>query len=318
MRPTIFCAALLCTPAYACAQTYPAKPIRIVVGFAPGGPTDIFARLIGQKLTAAWGQPIIVDARPGASGNIGADLVAKSPPDGYTLMVPSFSIAVNPSLYTKLPYDLLRDFAPVSLYASVGHILVVHPSVPARNVQELLVLARKQPTSLIYASAGNGTAGHLAGELFNMMAGVKLTHIPYKGMAPAQTDTIGGQVSMLFDSLSTGLNAIRAKRLRPMAVTTLNRQPSAPDIPTLSESGLKGYEVSAWYGLLAPAGTPRDIVQRLYAEVARGLREPDARDRFAALGAERVDKNPEAFAEHLRAEMAKWSKVVKAAGLRVE
>ena len=300
------------------AQQYPAKPIRIVVGFAPGGPTDIYARLIGQKLTAAWGQPVIVDARPGASGNIGADIVAKSPPDGYTLMLPSFSIAVNPSLYTKLPYDLMRDFAPISMYASVGHILVVHPSVPVRNVQELLALAKKQPASLLYASAGNGTASHLAGELFNMMLGVKLTHIPYKGMAPAQTDAIGGQVSMLFDSLSTALNAIRAKRLRPMAVTTLARQSSAPDIPTLSESGLNGFELGAWYGLLAPAGTPREIVQRLYTEVSRSMREPDARDRFAALGAELVDKNPEAFAEHLRAEIIKWGKVVKAAGMRVE
>ncbi len=308
----------LVAPAFAGAQLYPAKPIRIVVGFAPGGPTDIYARLIGQKLTAAWGQPIIVDARPGASGNIGADLVAKSPPDGYTLMVPSFSIAVNPSLYTKLPYNLMRDFAPISMYASVGHILVVHPSVPARTVQELLALAKKQPASLLYASAGNGTASHLAGELFNMMLGVKLTHIPYKGMAPAQTDAIGGQVSMLFDSLSTALNAIRAKRLRPMAVTTLARQSSAPDIPTLSESGLNGFELGAWYGLLAPAGTPREIVQRLYTEVTRGVREPDARDRFAVLGAELVDKNPEAFAEHLRAEIIKWGKVVKAAGIRVE
>lgn len=289
-----------------------------MVGFAPGGPTDIYARLIGQKLTAAWGQPVIVDARPGASGNIGADIVAKSPPDGYTLMLPSFSIAVNPSLYTKLPYDLMRDFAPISMYASVGHILVVHPSVPARNVQDLLALAKKQPASLLYASAGNGTASHLAGELFNMMLGLKLTHIPYKGMAPAQTDAIGGQVSMLFDSLSTALNAIRAKRLRPMAVTTLARQSSVPDIPTLSESGLNGFELGAWYGLLAPTGTPRDIVQRLYTEVTRGVREPDARDRFAALGAELVDKNPEAFTEHLRAEIIKWGKVVKAAGMRVE
>ena len=308
----------LLAPLFAQAQQFPIKPIRIVTGFAPGGPTDIYARLIGQKLTAAWGQPIIADARPGASGNIAADIVAKSAPDGYTLMVPSFSITVNPSLYPKLPYDLLRDFAPVSLYASVGHILVVHPSVPARNVQELMTLAKKTPSSLLYASAGNGTAGHLAGELFSMMLGVKLTHVPYKGMAPAQVDTIGGQVSMLFDSLSTGLTAIRAKRLRPMAVTTLNRQPSAPDIPTLSESGLKGYELGAWYGLLAPAGTPRDIIQRLYAEVARGLREPDARERFVALGAELVDKNPEAFGEHLRAEITKWAKVVKAAGIRVE
>jgi tripartite-type tricarboxylate transporter receptor subunit TctC len=316
-RSTVFILCLLSSTA-AQAQQYPAKPIRIVVGFAPGGPTDIYARLIGQKLTAAWGQPIIVDARPGASGNIGADIVAKSPPDGYTLMVPSFSIAVNPSLYAKLPYDLMRDLAPVAMYASVGHILLVHPSVPARNVQELLALAKKQPGTLLYATAGHGTAGHLAAELFNMMAGVKLVHVPYKGMAPAQTDAIGGQVSMIFDSLSTGLTAIRANRLRPLAVTTLNRQPSAPEIPTLSESGLKGYELGAWYGLLAPAGTPREIVQRLYSEVSRGLREPDARERLSNLGAELVDKNPEAFGEHLRSEIIKWGKVVKAAGIRVE
>lgn len=317
-RKSLLIALSLCTPATVAAQTYPVKPIRIVIGFAPGGPTDIYARLIGQKLTAAWGQPVVVDPRPGASGNIAADIVAKSPPDGYTLMLPSFSIAVNPSLYSKLPYDLMRDFAPVIQYASVGHILVVHPSIPARNAQELIALAQKQPGTLLYASAGHGTAGHLAGELFNMMAGVKLVHVPYKGMAPAQTDTIGGQVSMLFDSLSTGLTAIRAKRLRPLAVTTLNRQPSAPEIPTLSESGLKGYELGAWYGLLAPAGTPRDIVQRLYNEVARGVREPDARERFAALGAELVDKNPQTFSEHLRAEIIKWNKVVKVAGIKVE
>lgn len=305
-------------PACAFAQSYPVKPIRIVTGFAPGGPTDIYARLIGQKLTAAWSQPVIVDARPGASGNIGADHAAKSAPDGYTLFLPSFSIAVNPSLYSKLPYDVLRDFAPVIQYASVGHVLLLHPSVPAHNVQEFLALARKQSSNLFYATAGNGTAGHLAGELFNMMHGVKLTHVPYKGMSLAQTDVISGQVSMIFDSMSTGLNAIRAKRLRPIAVTSLNRQTSLPDIPTFNESGLKGYELGAWYGLLAPTGTSREIIQRLYSEIARSLKEPDARERFANLGAELVDKNPEAFAAHLRAEVAKWGKVVKAAGLKVE
>ncbi len=310
--------ALLLAPCLGAAQQYPVKPIRIVTGFAPGGPTDIYARLIGQKFTAAWGQTVIVDARPGASGNIGADIAAKSPPDGYTLFLPSFSIAVNPSLFSKLPYDLLRDFAPVAMYASVGHVLLVHPSVPAHGVKELIALSRKQPELLTYASAGSGTAGNLAGELFNMMTGLKITHIPYKGMAPAQTDTIGGQVSMIFDSMSTGLTAIRAKRLRPLAVTSLNRQSALPEIPTFSESGLPGYELGAWYGLLAPAGTPRDIVQRLYAEVAKGLREPDARERLKFLGAEFVDKNPQAFGEHLRAEMAKWAKVVKAAGLKVE
>ena len=300
------------------AQQYPAKPIRIVNGFAAGGPTDIYARLIGQKLTAAWGQQVIVDPRPGASGNIGADHVAKSPPDGYTLFLPSFSIAVNPSIFPKLPYDVLRDFAPVTQYASVGHILLLHPSVPARNTKELIALGKKQSSNLLFSTAGHGTAGHLAGELFNMLAGVRFTHVPYKGMSLAQTDAIAGQVSMIFDSLSTGLVAVRAKRLRPIAVTTSNRQSSMPDIPTLSESGLKDYELGAWYGLLAPAGTPRDIVQRLYAEISRALKEPDARERLASLGAELVDRNPEAFAEHLRAEVAKWGKVVRAAGMKIE
>lgn len=311
-------ALLLCVTTSAAAQSYPVKPIRIVTGFAPGGPTDIYARLIGQKLTAAWGQTVMVDARPGASGNIGADHAAKSAPDGYTLFLPSFSIAVNPSLYSKLPYDVLRDFAPVIQYASVGHVLLVHPSLPAHNVQTFLALARKQSSNLFYATAGNGTAGHLAGELFNMMLGVKLTAVPYKGIAPAQTDTIGGQVPMIFDSMSTGLTAIHAKRLRPIAVTSLNRQTALPDIPTFDESGLKGYELGAWYGLLAPAGTPRDIVLKLYSEIARSLKQPDARERFANLGAELVDKNPEAFAAHLRSEVAKWGKVVKAAGLKVD
>jgi tripartite-type tricarboxylate transporter receptor subunit TctC len=300
------------------AQQYPAKPIRIVNGFAAGGPTDIYARLIGQKLTAAWGQQVIVDPRPGASGNIGADHVAKSPADGYTLFLPSFSIAVNPSIFPKLPYDVLRDFAPVIQYASVGHILLLHPSVPAHNTKELIALGKKQHSNLLFSTAGHGTAGHLAGELFNMLAGVKFTHVPYKGMSLAQTDAIAGQVSMIFDSLSTGLVAVRAKRLRPIAVTTSNRQSSMPEIPTLSESGLKDYELGAWYGLLAPAGTPRDIVQRLYAEISRALKEQDARERLASLGAELVDRNPEAFAEHLRAEVAKWGKVVRAAGMKIE
>jgi tripartite-type tricarboxylate transporter receptor subunit TctC len=302
----------------ACAQQYPVKPIRIVNGFAPGGPTDIYARLIGQKLSVVWGQQVIVDARPGASGNIGADHVAKSAPDGYTLFLPSFSIAVNPSIFPRLTYDVLRDFAPVIQYANVGHILLVHPSVPARSVQELVTLGKKGAPTLLFSTAGHGTAGHLAGELFNMMAAVKFVHVPYKGMSLAQTDAIAGQVSMIFDSLSTGLTAVRAKRLRPLAVTTMNRQSAVPEIPTISESGLKGYELGAWYGLLAPAGTPREIVMRLYTEISRAMKEPDARERLLMLGAELVDKNPEGFADHLRSEVAKWGKVVKAAGMKID
>lgn len=318
MRTALLTLSNLCLATMAHAQTYPVKPIRIVNGFAPGGPTDIYARLIGQKLTAAWGHQVVVDARPGASGNIGAEHVAKSTPDGYTLFLPSFSIAVNPSLFNKLGYDVLRDFAPVIQYANVGHILLVHPSVPARSVQELVALGKKGAPTLLFSTAGHGTAGHLAGEQFNMMAGVRFVHVPYKGMSLAQTDAIAGQVSMIFDSLSTGLTAVRAKRLRPLAVTTINRQLAVPEIPTISESGLKGYELGAWYGLLAPTGTPREIVQRLYVEISRAMKDPDARERLATLGAEPVDRNPEAFAEHLRAEVVKWGKVVRAAGMKID
>jgi tripartite-type tricarboxylate transporter receptor subunit TctC len=304
--------------AQAPAQQYPTKPIRLVVGFAAGGPSDVASRTIGQKLTQKWGQQVIVDIRPGAGGTIASDVVAKAPPDGYTLLVPAFSHAVNPSLIAKLPYDTVRDFTPIVLFASTANMLVVHPSIPAGSVKELIAFAKAHPQALTYGSAGNGTASHLAGELLNMMGGVSITHVPYKGIAPAHTDTMGGQISMMFDSIVTGIPAARAGRLRALGVTTLKRWPGAPDVPTMSEAGLKGYEVNSWYGLMGPANLPREIVQRLNAEVIRSMAEPDAKERLYSIGAEPMTNTPEEFAAYVRIEMAKWAKVVKAAGIREE
>jgi tripartite-type tricarboxylate transporter receptor subunit TctC len=302
----------------ALAQQYPAKPIRLLVGFAAGGPSDVASRTVGQKLTQKWGQQIIVDIRPGAGGTIASDAVAKAPPDGYTLLLPAFSHAVNPSLISKLPYDTLRDFTPIVLFASTANMLVTHPSIPAKTVRELIAFAKARPNQLTYGSAGNGTASHLAGELLNTMGGVSITHVPYKGIAPAHTDTMGGQISMMFDSLVTAIPAVKAGRLRAFGVTTLKRWPGAPDVPTMSEAGLAGYEVNSWYGVMGPAGLSKEIVQRLNAEVIRSMAEPDARERLYSIGAEPMSNTPEEFAAYIRSEMAKWDKVVKAAGIRAE
>jgi tripartite-type tricarboxylate transporter receptor subunit TctC len=302
----------------ALAQQYPAKPIRLLVGFAAGGPSDVASRTVGQKLTQKWGQQIIVDIRPGAGGTIASDAVAKAPPDGYTLLLPAFSHAVNPSLISKLPYDTLRDFTPIVLFASTANMLVTHPSIPAKTVRELIAFAKARPNQLTYGSAGNGTASHLAGELLNTMGGVSITHVPYKGIAPAHTDTMGGQISMMFDSLVTAIPAVKAGRLRAFGVTTLKRWPGAPDVPTMSEAGLAGYEVNSWYGVMGPAGLSKEIVQRLNAEVIRSMAEPDARERLYSIGAEPMSNTPEEFAAYIRSEMAKWDKVVKGAGIRAE
>jgi len=300
------------------AQTYPSKPIRLVVGFAAGGPSDVAARTIAQKLSEKWGQQVIVDIRPGAGGNIATEIVAKAPADGYTLLEPAFAHAVNPFLYARLPFDAVKDFAPILLFASIANVLVVHPSIPAHSVRELIEFAKTRPGELTCGSAGNGTASHLAVELMNLMGGSRITHVPYKGLAPAHTETIGGQLSMLFDGIVTGLPAVKAGRLRALGVTTLKRWQGAPDIPTMSEAGLAGFEVNSWYGLAAPAGTPREIVMRINTEVARALREPDARERLYSIGAEPMDNTPEEFASYINAEMQKWSKIVKTAGLRAD
>ena len=302
------------------AQNYPSRPIRLVVPYPPGGPLDIMARAIGQKLTEAWSQPVVVDNRAGAGGNIGAELVAKSPADGYTLLMGAVAThAINPTLYGKLPYDPVKDFAPVALVAQVPNILVVNPSVPARSVKELIELARARPGYLNFGSGSTGSTGHLAGELFNAMAGVQMVHIPYKGGAPAMADLLAGQVQLMFDNLANALPNVRAGRLRALAVTTLARSPAMPDLPTIAESGLPGFDLTTWFGLMVPAGTPPEIVIKLNAGIARALNAKDMRERLEKMGAEPpADNTPEHFAAFIRAEAAKYAKVVKESGARVE
>jgi len=297
-------------------QAYPVKSIRIVVGFAGGGAAEIAARIVGQIYTERFGQQVIIDPRPGAGGNIAADLVAKSPPDGYTLLTCAFAFTVNPSLFSKLPFDAQKDFAPVSLFAYTANFLTVHPSVPARTLKEFIALAKARPGQLTFGSAGNGTASHLAGELMNSMAGIKLVHIPYKGSALAHTDLLGGHISSAFPGVAISLPHIRAGRLRALAVTGLKRAQSLPEVPTISEAGLPGFEVISWYGLLAPAATPTDIVQRLNGELNRALQEPGSADRLKATGMDPMHTTPAEFDSFLKRELAKWNEVIKAMGVR--
>ncbi len=320
-RLTLLLIAAVAAATQANAQTpvFPAKAVRFVVPFPAGGPLDIAARAIGQKLNEGWGQPVIVDNRPGAGGNIGAEMVAKAVPDGYTILMGAVSThAINPWLYAKMPYDPIRDFAPVSLVTQVPNVLVVHPSVPARNVKELIALAKAKPGPLNYASGSTGSAGHLAGELFNVMAGVKTVHIPYKGAPAAVIDLLAGQVSFMFDNLASALPNIKAGRVRALAVTTLRRSPLLPELPTMSEAGLKDFDVSTWFGVFAPGDTPKAIVDRLNAGIVAALKSPDLRERLAALGAEPMPDTPEQFAAFIKTELAKYEKVVKASGARVD
>ncbi len=302
------------------AQNYPSKPIRLVVPYPPGGPLDIMARAIGQKLTEAWHQPVVVDNRAGAGGNIGADLVAKSPADGYTLLMGAVAThAINPTLYGKLTYDPVKDFTPVALVAQVPNILVVNPSVPAKSVKELIEFARARPGYLNFGSGSTGSTGHLAGELFKTMAGVQMVHIPYKGGAPAMADLLAGQVQLMFDNLANALPNVRAGRLRALAVTTLARSQAMPDLPTIAESGLPGFDLTTWFGLMVPAGTPPEIVVRLNKEIVRALNAKDMRERLDKMGTEPPPNNtPEHFAAFIRTEAAKYAKVVKDSGARVE
>jgi len=318
--PFFLALAMTLACAGATAQSYPSRPIRLVVPYPPGGPLDIMARAIGQKLTEAWSQPVVVDNRAGAGGNIGADLVAKSPADGYTLLMGAVAThAINPTLYGKLPYDPVKDFAPVALVAQVPNILVVNPSVPAKSVTELIEFARARPGYLNFGSGSTGSTGHLAGELFKTMAGVQMVHIPYKGGAPAMADLLAGQVQLMFDNLANALPNVRAGRLRALAVTTLARSPAMPDLPTMAESGLPGFDLTTWFGLMVPAGTPPEIVVRLNAEIVRALNAKDMRERLDKMGAEPPANNtPEHFAAFIRAEAAKYAKVVRDSGARVE
>jgi tripartite-type tricarboxylate transporter receptor subunit TctC len=301
------------------AQTYPAKPIRIVVPFPAGGIADLFARLIGQKFNEAWGQPAVVENRPGAGGNIGAEHVAKAPPDGYTLVMGSIGThSVNVSLFSKLGYEPLRDFVPVALVMEAEGLLVLHPSVPVRSVRELIALAKTRPGQLSYASAGNGTAGHLSGELFKSMAKVDMVHVPYKGNVPAIVDLIAGQTSLLFATMPTVLPQVQAGRLKALAVTGSSRSPAAPELPTIAEAALPGYSVTNWIGLFAPAGTPRDIVSKLNAEAIRIMQAPDIQKRLVNEGAKFTPLSPDDFGAFVKSEITKWAAVVRAAGIRVD
>lgn len=300
------------------AQSYASKPVRIVVGFPPGGATDVVARTISQKLGEALGQPVIVDNRAGAASNIGAELVANAPKDGYTLFMGTVSTSINPSLYKKLAYDPLRDFAPVSQVTATPFLFVVHPSLPARSVKEFVTLARARPGELSYGSAGSGSGGHLFVAMFGSMARVTLLHVPYKGAAPATIATLSGETIFMFDNIVTTLPLARAGKLRALAVTTATRSAAAPEMPTIAEAGVPGYDANAWFGIFAPAGTPQALINRLNAEIVRILKLPETRDRFLALGAEPVGSTAEQFGAFYRNEVAKWARVVKESGARVE
>ena len=303
----------------ASAQTWPSKPIRYVVPFAAGGSTDILGRIISEKLAIALGVPVVVDNKPGAGGGVGAAEVAKAAPDGYTIMGGTISThAINASLYSSLPYDPVKDFVPITLIARVPNMLVINNDIAAKNVAELIKLMKANPGKWSFASSGNGTSQHLSGELFKGMAGVEMQHIPYKGSPPALNDVMGGQVSMTFDNITTAWALAKGGKLRALAVTTASRSPVAPDVPTLAESGLPGYEIGSWQGVFAPAGTPPDIVKRLNAEIVKIIKSPDVQKKLIDLGAEPVGDSPEQFAAFVKTEVVKWGDVVKKSGAKVD
>ena len=318
MRGACFAAALALAAPAGAQTAYPQKPIRLVAPFAPGGGTDILARLVGQKASEMLGQQIIVDNRGGAGGTVGTEIAAKAPPDGYTLILVSASHAINPGLYPKLPYDSVNDFAPITQIATSPGILVVNPSLPVKSVKDLIALARARPGQINYASAGSGTPPHLAGELFKVMANIDMVHVPYKGNAPAFTDVIGGHVSLIFPTMPSAMPFIKSGRLRAVAVTSAKRSPAAPDIPTIAESGLPGYEATSWYGILAPARTPAPIVAQLNQVLVSVIGAPDMKDKLAAQGLDPVGNTPQQFAAVIRSEIEKWVKVVKASGAKPE
>ncbi len=319
--PVRFCAAagLLFALATSVCWAFPDKPVRFVIGFTPGGPSDILARAVGQKLAERWGQQVVIENRPGAGGNLAAETVAKSAPDGYTWLLGNNSIlATNQSLYRRLPYDPAKDFAPVALVAVQPNILVVHPAVQANSVAELVQLAKQNPGKLNYASSGAGAAAHLAGELFKTMAGLDIVHVPYKGAQPALTDLIAGQVQLMFATSASVIPYVKAGRLRALAVTTAQRSPSVPELPTISEAGLAGFEATTWHGVVVPAATPGPLIQRLNDDLNSVLKEKELRERLAGLGAEVLTGTPRDFADYIAREIPKWSKVVRDSGARAD
>ncbi len=307
---SVFLAAIPAYCAAAAAPEFPTHPLRIIVPLSAGA-ADTLSRTIGQKLNEAWGEPVIVENRPGAGTSLGSAIVARANADGYTLVMATFSHAVNATFRKRLPYDTLKSFAAVTLVASAPNVLEVHPSVPARTTAELIALAKAQPGKLNFASAGNGSSSHLAGELFKMMSGIDIVHVPYKGSAPAMADLLGGNVQMTLDPLPSSIGNIRAGKLRALAVTTASRAPLLKDVPTLSESGLPGYDMQGWSGLLVPAGTPPKIINRLHGEIVKALAMPDVKSRFSGMGFETVGNTPAEFQKFIRREVDKWGKIVK-------
>ena len=305
--------------AHAYAQPYPAKPIRMIVGYPPGGGTDIVGRMMAQKFSENFGHTVIVDNRGGATGNIGTELAARATPDGYTLLMGNVAPnAINVSLFKKIAFDPVNDFAPVSLVALTPNMLVVHPSVPVKNIKDLIALAKAKPGAYNYASAGIGSSSHLAGALFGILTGTNIVHVPYKGGGPAMVDVLAGQMQLYFGTMPGVMPHVKSGKLRPVAVTSDKRSQTLPEFPTIAESGVTGYEAATWYGLLAPAQTPRAIVERLHREVVKILGVAEMRDRLVAQGFEPVGGTPEQFGAYIKTEIAKWGKVIREAGIRAE
>lgn len=318
-RKLVFVLAVLAAGAAQAQGDFPTRPLRMVVPFPPGGPTDIVARPLAQKLSENLGQQVIVDNRGGAGGTIGADAVAKAAPDGYTMLMGTVGTqAINISLYQKLPYDPVKDLAPVTLVAAAPVALVAHPSVPANSVADLIKLAKAKPGVLSFGSAGSGSPGHLSGEIFKSMAGVQITHVPYKGSAPAVADLIGGQIQLMFDPVQSVLTHVKAGKVKALGMSSARRSSVLPDVPTIDESGVKGYETTAWWGVAVPAKTPDAIVKRLHAEIAKALQAPEVRARMQEIGIEPVGTGPAEFATFQKAEIAKWGKAVKDSGAHVD
>jgi len=314
----LMAAALIGSPGDSLAQSYPHKPIHLIVPYAPGGGMDILARLIGQKLHESLKQPVIIDNRPGAGGTIGTGIAAKAAPDGYTIVMVISAHATNPSLYKKLPYDAVKDFAPITQVVSFPFLLVVNPSLPAKSVTELIALAKSKPGRLNFSSSGTGGGTHLSGELFKTMAGVDMVHVAYKGSAPALTALLGGEVPMMFSDPLVTLPQVKAGKIRALAWTSAKRSPQLSEVPTVAESGVPGYEVNGWQGILAPAGTPREIIDKLNAEILKVLQMADVKERLSSQAMEPVGSSPEQFAALIQAEIVKWGKVIKDCGARID
>ena len=311
--------ALLVTAKDTAAQSFPSRPVKLIVPFPPGGSLDIVGRAIAQKLTEAWGQSVVVDNRPGAGGNIGADLVAKAAPDGYTVVMGALSThAVNPSLYPKMPYDAVKDFAPITLVAITPNVLVVNASLPVGSAKEFVAYAKANSGKLAFGSGSNGSAGHLAGELFKVDTATDIVHVPYKGGAPATQGLLAGDTQFMFDNLANAMPQVKAGKLKALAVTTAGRSKLAPELPTMAEAGLPGFDISTWFGLLAPAGTPRPVIDKWNAEVVKILNSPDMRERLTAQGAEPAPTTPEEFAAFIRSEVLKYARIVKVSGAKVD